>query len=174
MCWSESAANGCSSPRISRSSTRREASYADTRGSRASSTAGVDVGPQELFAAAALHGYAGRVEATAGAAILARRDELPPNCFLSINFSPDALLDPAVESLLAERGDLSGLVVEITEQTPVEDYPTLTAELDRLRAGGVMVAVDDTGAGYASLSHILRLRPHFVKVDRELVSGPRP
>ena len=96
---------------------------------------------------------------------------LPENCFLSINFSPDALLDPAVQSLLAEEGDLSGLVVEITEQTPVEDYPTLIAELDRLRAGGVMVAVDDTGAGYASLSHILRLRPHFVKVDRELVSG---
>ncbi len=129
----------------------------------------VAVGPEQLFAAAALHGYAGRVEATAAAAILERRDELPPNCFLSINFSPDALLDPAVASLLAD--DLSGLVVEITEQTPVEDYASLTAELDQLRERGALVAVDDTGAGYASLSHILRLRPDFVKVDRELVSG---
>jgi EAL domain-containing protein (putative c-di-GMP-specific phosphodiesterase class I) len=129
----------------------------------------VPVGPEALFAAAALHGYAGRVEAAAATAIIERRDELPSNCFLSINFSPDALLDPAVEELLED--DLSGLVVEITEQTPVEDYPSLTAGLDRLRERGALVAVDDTGAGYASLSHILRLRPDFVKVDRELVSG---
>ncbi len=131
----------------------------------------VPVGPQELFAAAALHGYAGRVEAAAGEAILAHRGELPPNCFLSINFSPDALLGPSVGALLAALEDLSGIVLEITEQTPVEDYVTLTAELDRLRECGAMVAVDDTGAGYASLSHILRLRPHFVKVDRQLVTG---
>ena len=131
----------------------------------------VPVGPQELFAAAALHGYAGRVEAAAGEAILAHRTKLPPNCFLSINFSPDALLDPSVEALFAELDDLSGIVLEITEQTPVEDYVTLTAGLDRLRLCGAMIAVDDTGAGYASLSHILRLRPHFVKVDRELVTG---
>ena len=131
----------------------------------------VPVGPQQLFAAAALHGYAGRIEAAAGEAILAHRTKLPPNCFLSINFSPDALLDPSVEALFGELDDLSGIVLEITEQTPVEDYLTLTAGLDRLRLCGAMIAVDDTGAGYASLSHILRLRPHFVKVDRELVTG---
>lgn len=129
----------------------------------------VPAGPQDLFAAAALHGFAGRIEAAAGRAIISRREAVPPNCFLSINFSPDALLDPSVQSLLAD--DLTGLVVEITEQTPVEDYPTLTAQLGRLRDQGALVAVDDTGAGYASLSHILRLRPDFVKVDRELVSG---
>jgi EAL domain-containing protein (putative c-di-GMP-specific phosphodiesterase class I) len=34
-----------------------------------------------------------------------------------------------------------------------------------------MVAVDDTGAGYASLSHLLVLRPEFVKLDRGLIQG---
>jgi hypothetical protein len=43
--------------------------------------------------------------------------------------------------------------------------------LSRLRSRGAMVAVDDTGSGYASLSHLLALRPQFVKLDRALVAG---
>ncbi len=78
----------------------------------------VPVGPQELFAPAALHGYAGRVEAAAGEAILARRDELPPNCFLSINFSPDALLGPSVGALLAALEDLSASCLRSPSRRP--------------------------------------------------------
>lgn len=128
-------------------------------------------GPQEWFAAAALHGYAGRLEATAVAALLDQRHELPPNCFLSINLSPDSVLAPEVAAALSEREDLSGLVVEITEQSPVEDYDALIDALGKLRSRGAMIAVDDTGSGYASLSHLLALRPQFVKLDRALVAG---
>jgi EAL domain-containing protein (putative c-di-GMP-specific phosphodiesterase class I) len=128
-------------------------------------------GPQEWFAAAALHGYAGRLEAVALAALLGQRHELPANCFLSVNLSPDSVLAPEVAAVLAGPDDLSGVVVEITEQTPVEDYEALTEALSRLRSRGAMVAVDDTGAGYASLSHLLALRPQFVKLDRALVAG---
>jgi len=35
----------------------------------------------------------------------------------------------------------------------------------------VKLAVDDAGAGFASLRHILELRPAFVKLDRWLVAG---
>jgi EAL domain-containing protein (putative c-di-GMP-specific phosphodiesterase class I) len=128
-------------------------------------------GPQEWFAAAALHGYAGRLEATAIGALLEKRHELPDNCFLSINLSPDSVLAPEVAHAMSGTYDLSGLVVEITEQSPVDDYEALSEALTALRARGAMVAVDDTGSGYASLSHLLALRPQFVKLDRALVAG---
>jgi EAL domain-containing protein (putative c-di-GMP-specific phosphodiesterase class I) len=40
-----------------------------------------------------------------------------------------------------------------------------------LRERGLRVAVDDAGAGYASLRHVLELRPDFIKVDRSLIHG---
>lgn len=70
--------------------------------------------------------------------------------------------------VLSHLGQDPGIV---GEQTPVEDDGQLTAVLDRLRARGALVAVDDTGSGYASLRHLLALRPQFVKLDRALVSG---
>ncbi len=127
--------------------------------------------PQAWFAAAALHGFASRLEATALSVVLAERTRLPGGCFLFVNLSPDALVSAEVTSALAHPASLSGLVIEITEQTPVEDYAALGAALDHLRARGAMTAVDDTGAGYASLSHVLALRPEFVKLDRSLVAG---
>ncbi len=130
-----------------------------------------DAEPQQWFAAAALHGFSSRLEATALSVILADRSHVPAGCFLSVNLSPDALLSADVQAVLSSLSDLGGLVVEITEQTPVEDYGALGAVLDGLRERGAMVAVDDTGAGYASLSHLLALRPEFVKLDRSLVSG---
>ncbi len=128
-------------------------------------------GPQQWFAAAALHGFSSRLEAVALAVILGHRDALPDSCFLSVNLSPDAVQSDEVQVVLDRLGDLSGLVVEITEQTPVEDYAALSTVLGALRERGAMVAVDDTGAGYASLSHLLALRPEFVKLDRSLVAG---
>jgi EAL domain-containing protein (putative c-di-GMP-specific phosphodiesterase class I) len=128
-------------------------------------------GPEVWFTAAAWHGYSGRLEAQALTAILDRRGDLPPNTFLSINLSPSAVHSPDVREALSAAHELSGVVFEITEQTPVEDYDALDNVLSDLRGRGAMVAVDDTGAGYASLSHLLALRPQFVKLDRKLVAG---
>jgi EAL domain-containing protein (putative c-di-GMP-specific phosphodiesterase class I) len=128
-------------------------------------------GPQEWFSAAGLHGYAGRLEATALKALLDRRPELPANCFLTVNLSPDSVLAPEVQAVFSAHRDLAGVVLEITEQTPVEDYAALSEALSALRSKGVMVAVDDAGSGYASLAHLLALRPQFVKLDRALVAG---
>lgn len=128
-------------------------------------------GPQEWFGAAAWYGYAPRLEALALAAILRRREELPDDCFLSVNLSPLGLLCPEVRDLLRDGVDLQGLVIEVTEQAPVEDYQELGRELDRLRVHGAVIAVDDVGAGYAGLRHLIALRPQFVKLDRALVAG---
>ena len=61
------------------------------------------------------------------------------------------------------------VVLEITEHTDVEDYDRLLRALQPLRQRGLKVAVDDTGAGYASLRHILNLRPDFIKLDMDLI-----
>jgi EAL domain-containing protein (putative c-di-GMP-specific phosphodiesterase class I)/ActR/RegA family two-component response regulator len=103
-------------------------------------------------------------------AVRAAADVAPP-AWVAINVSPatamatDALLD-ALAPVEAER-----LVIEITEQAEVDDYAGLRDALGRLRAAGIRVAVDDAGAGYASLRHILLLQPDFIKLDATLVHG---
>jgi EAL domain-containing protein (putative c-di-GMP-specific phosphodiesterase class I) len=61
--------------------------------------------------------------------------------------------------------------MELTEEAKVDDYERLSVALERLYAMGVRLAIDDTGAGFASLAHILKLTPHIIKLDRELTSG---
>jgi EAL domain-containing protein (putative c-di-GMP-specific phosphodiesterase class I) len=61
------------------------------------------------------------------------------------------------------------IVLELTEHVPIGDYAQLRTAIDRL--GDVQIAVDDAGAGYASLRHILELRPAYAKLDISLVRG---
>jgi EAL domain-containing protein (putative c-di-GMP-specific phosphodiesterase class I) len=94
---------------------------------------------------------------------------LPADAYLSLNVSPalaTAFL-PLVATLEMSTRDT---VIEITEQVPVESYANLRTVLDHLR-GQVRIAVDDAGAGYAGLRHILEIRPHIVKLDIALVRG---
>jgi len=91
---------------------------------------------------------------------------LPPGCWVSVNMSAVLLLhDPSLPSLLA--GAPRPIVVELTEQEPVEDYDGLRSALAAL--GDVKLAIDDAGAGYSSLRHILALQPGLVKLDREWI-----
>ena len=60
------------------------------------------------------------------------------------------------------------IVLELTEHEHVDDYPTLERALRPLRKAGVRIAIDDAGAGYASMSHILNLAPDFIKLDLSL------
>jgi EAL domain-containing protein (putative c-di-GMP-specific phosphodiesterase class I) len=130
-----------------------------------------DVTPDRWFALARAAGVGAELEARALRTALDARGSLPPDCFLSVNVGPEALVSAPVTAVFAEAGDLRGVVVEITEQTAVADYDALLAALAPVRAAGALLAVDDAGAGFASLKHITVLRPDFVKVDRDLVAG---
>ena len=127
--------------------------------------------PDRWFAVARAAGVGAELEARAVRTALRARSALPPNCFLSVNVGPDALLAAPVAAAFAEAGDLRGVVVEITEQTAVENYDALRDAIAPMRAAGALLAVDDAGAGFSSLKHITLLRPDFVKVDRDLVAG---
>jgi EAL domain-containing protein (putative c-di-GMP-specific phosphodiesterase class I) len=91
---------------------------------------------------------------------------LPEGTFLSLNVSP-ALATSLIPLLdvLAEAD--RPVVLEITEHVEI-DYPRLLAALEAVRPHA-MLAVDDAGAGYAGLRHILELRPQYVKLDISLV-----
>ena len=98
--------------------------------------------------------------------------DLPDDGYLSINASPAVILDPGLYRLL-ERPDLPihRVVLEITEHTAVSRYADISSALRKLRERGLRLAVDDTGAGYASFAHVLELRPDIIKLDRSLVTG---
>jgi EAL domain-containing protein (putative c-di-GMP-specific phosphodiesterase class I) len=92
---------------------------------------------------------------------------LPPGAWLSLNVSPALAL--AVEPLVVLlRTTNRAIVLEITEHAPIEDYPRLADALVTLRHHA-RLAVDDAGAGYAGLRHILEVQPQFVKLDISLV-----
>lgn len=89
---------------------------------------------------------------------------------LTLNLGPDALASPRVQEVLADV-DPAGIVIELTEHVKVDDYPQLAENLWTLRERGVYLAIDDTGAGFSSLMHILKLAPDFIKLDRALTTG---
>jgi EAL domain-containing protein (putative c-di-GMP-specific phosphodiesterase class I) len=127
--------------------------------------------PDEWFGAARRVGRSAALEALALRLALAARDELPPRTFLAVNVGPDVIDHPEVRRVLSAHRDLGGVVVELTEHARIDSYVSLEPALNRLRSAGAMIAIDDAGAGYAGLQHLIGLRPHIIKLDRTLVSG---
>jgi EAL domain-containing protein (putative c-di-GMP-specific phosphodiesterase class I) len=105
----------------------------------------------------------------------ATRFKLPGKIF--INFTPTSIYDPknCLQTTLraVDESSLSReqIVFEVIESENVGDPNHLREILDFYREQGFKVALDDVGSGYSSLNMISRLRPDFMKLDRELVSG---
>ncbi|HEX8344549.1 MAG TPA: EAL domain-containing protein [Actinoplanes sp.] len=90
--------------------------------------------------------------------------------YVAVNLSPGTLLTPSCAALLG-RLPLDRIVLELSEHHPVEDYDALKAALAPLRARGMRLAVDDVGAGFSSLRHIVVTGPDVIKLDRSIVTG---
>lgn len=101
---------------------------------------------------------------------LTAKESLRADTFLCVNVSPSFLVSPSWQRLLAAQKNLFRVVIEITEEQSIADYDTIRERMAEIKARGGMVAIDDAGAGYASLKHILELRPGFIKLDRNFVS----
>ena len=123
--------------------------------------------PDAIFTEAARCGLAIDLEAATLETILDASAALPPSAWLNLNVSPELVLAGQPLASILERWG-GQLVLELTEHTEVTDYPALRASLDRL-GPDVRLAVDDAGAGFASLRHILELGPDYVKLDRAIV-----
>ena len=104
-------------------------------------------------------------------AMLAAAD-LPDHLYIAVNLSPSACLNPRLSEIVRGSGLNPGrIVVELTERSPVSDYARLAAALAPLRSAGLRLAVDDVGAGFSSMRHILRLSPELIKLDRTIIAG---
>jgi EAL domain-containing protein (putative c-di-GMP-specific phosphodiesterase class I) len=98
-------------------------------------------------------------------------EQLPPGRFLALNLTPPAVLALARRAHHRPDVDLSSIVIEVTEHRAIDTYGEIRRALEKLRRRGLRLAVDDAGAGYASLRHVLELRPDLLKVDRSLIHG---
>jgi EAL domain-containing protein (putative c-di-GMP-specific phosphodiesterase class I) len=127
------------------------------------------VAPDIRFAQAYEAGVGEKLELAAIEAALQGAADFPQGMWLNINATPDVIMDGGgLQRLL--RGYDRDLVLEVTEHSEITDYRAFRQALVEL-GPRVRLAVDDAGAGFASLRHILELRPAFVKLDRQVIMG---
>jgi EAL domain-containing protein (putative c-di-GMP-specific phosphodiesterase class I) len=133
--------------------------------------------PAALFAAARSTGRQRELETACLRTIWRcfRSLELPGKLF--VNVSAGMLLAPsapgqALEDILARLEiEPQRVVLEITEDQAVSDYARLRQVAQRLSAQGYELAIDDLGAGYASLRLWLELQPDCVKLDSAFIQN---
>jgi len=123
--------------------------------------------PNEWFAEALDVGLGEELELLAIKTALMRLDSLPGNVYLSVNVSPTTVVNASL-GICFWGTNWSRVVLEITEHAPVQDYGALNDAIAPLKKAGVRLAVDDAGAGFASLTHILKLAPDIIKLDMEM------
>jgi len=128
------------------------------------------VTPDVWFNEATVLGIGPKLEACAIRSALTALKTLPKDVYLAVNGSPGFVLSGALPELL-QSVDISRVVLELTEHDSVTDYRELTDALAPLRALGLRIAIDDAGAGYASMRHILNIEPNLVKLDISLTRG---
>jgi EAL domain-containing protein (putative c-di-GMP-specific phosphodiesterase class I) len=119
--------------------------------------------PCDWFNEATVHGVGEALELAAVRSALGALPYVPAPLYLGVNVSPAVATSPALAELLA-AAPAGRVLLEVTEHDAVEDYARLRDALAPLR-DHVRIAVDDVGAGYAGLRHILDLGPDVLKLD---------
>jgi EAL domain-containing protein (putative c-di-GMP-specific phosphodiesterase class I) len=134
-------------------------------------------GAAALFGAAAEHDLLYELDCACRMAALEGAIDFPQGAKLFMNIRPTAIHDPHFQPDVLvrtlERCKLSprDVVFEISEQESIENYQIFREARDAYGQLGFQFALDDTGAGYASLEAVMELSPEFIKVDRSFVRG---
>lgn len=135
------------------------------------------VAPLSLFEVAGALKLRAQLDAKARQQAICRAGSLGVRERLFINCLPSALDDAdaalrATLNIIDDAGlQREQIVLEIIESECIEDADALRSGLELFRRAGIGIALDDLGAGYSSLTLLERLRPDFVKLDRELLAG---
>jgi EAL domain-containing protein (putative c-di-GMP-specific phosphodiesterase class I)/CheY-like chemotaxis protein len=127
-------------------------------------------GPDAWFAEAHEVGLGPDLELLAVRLACERSDALPKRMFLAVNVSPVTAERPELLELLDACG-VDHIVLEVTEHARVDDYRRFRVAIARVRDHGASLAVDDAGAGFASLRHILELDAELIKLDGSLTQS---
>ena len=120
--------------------------------------------PNEWFVEAVAVGLGEELELLAMKSALSLLDTLPSNVYLSVNVSPVTVVAASL-GICFWGTQWSRVVLEITEHAAVRDYAALNEAIQPLKKLGARLAVDDAGAGFASLRHILSVAPDIIKLD---------
>lgn len=103
---------------------------------------------------------------------------MPPHCLRFVNTEPVALFlhsqgDGFVQEFVeVTPPSLRGLtVIEITENSVIDDFESMRHVVRQLRAHGFRIAIDDAGAGYAGLQTMVEIEPDYIKLDMSLIRG---
>jgi EAL domain-containing protein (putative c-di-GMP-specific phosphodiesterase class I) len=126
--------------------------------------------PDQWFLEAAEAGLGVDLELRAIQLAVKALRELPGHTYLALNCSPQLVYSGRLTAFLQDLPPRR-LVLEITEHAAVADYVRLEQALAPLRQRGVRLSIDDTGAGYASMRHILELSPDIIKLDMSITQG---
>lgn len=124
----------------------------------------------ELLADAEQADMRPQCELTLLSVALASCEQIGAEAWLSVNLSPSVLVQHHEQLADIFSSCQSDVVIELTENERIDDYPAVLEAFGRLRSG-TKLSVDDMGSGYASLRHVIDLRPHYLKLDRSWITG---
>lgn len=97
-------------------------------------------------------------------------ERIPGDVSLSINVSPRTVISDAFRELVSSVQP-KRLIVEVTEHDAIKNYSEVKEAFDGVLDRGVRLAIDDVGAGYSSLVHIMELSPDILKLDTVFTRG---
>jgi blue light- and temperature-responsive anti-repressor len=132
--------------------------------------AGVVLGPLSEADIEALDAHA-RPRAIALAAKLGLKTRLHLNFQPRSLASSSAVIDNALQVAARHGFAKEQIVLEVTETQVIDDHRRFADAVNEFRAEGVLVAIDDFGAGYSGLNLLANFQPDLVKLDMELVRG---
>ena len=133
--------------------------------------------PIPLFEAAERHGLRKNLERACRETIFRAFATLKLPGKLFINSSLDCLDDEQFQNggtldLLYQIGlSPSRVVIELTENQRIKDFPNIQQVLSQYRKQGYQIAIDDLGEGFANLRMWSEVKPDYVKIDKHFIDG---
>jgi len=133
--------------------------------------------PINLFDAASRHGRLAELDLLCREVAIKQFGLLDLDAKLFINTIPEVLLQQDYQHGLTldfvKKAGLSAdkVVIELTEQYPIDDYDLMRTATEHYREMGFSIALDDLGAGYSGLRTWSEIKPDFVKLDRHFMQN---
>jgi len=133
--------------------------------------------PINLFNAAYRDGRLAELDLLCREIVIRQYGRLRLGSKLFINTIPAALLQQdyphglTLEFLRQAGLSPEQVIIELTEQYPIGDYDLMRTATDHYREMGFSIALDDLGAGHASLRTWSELKPDYVKIDRHFMQN---
>ena len=100
------------------------------------------------------------------------------NISFSINLDYSDFYNKNLMGMLVERleefqknnqNNNNHIILEVLENQQIKDYHSFSKKIKELKELGAIIAIDDFGSGYSSLTHVAGIAPEYIKIDASLV-----